>query len=248
MSASLLGKGAYTLGLTVWVIVALLLGQALGAVVLLNLPLSLNPAVETTMLAALGYGLGLALALGVPALATRKPVSLKTLGISRHLAWSDIGLSILSVLPYYLLSALAVWLGLEVFKVINPEVGQQISFAQPNLKIEYYVAFVTLVILAPLAEELLFRGYFLGRLGDKIGKWFALIVTAVVFGLLHLPGFTDSGVVLQWSAAADTFVLGLTAGILRLLSGSIWAGVLLHAIKNAIAYYFLFINQPPAGM
>lgn len=200
-------------------------------------------------MAALGYALGLGLALGAPALISRKFVSRKVLGIERAVSWTDIGLSILTVLPYYILSGVIVWLGLEVFHVIDPDVGQQIGFAQPSQRIEFIVAFITLVILAPLAEELLFRGYFLGRLSEKISKWLALIVTALVFGLLHLPGVTDTGVVWQWGAAADTFALGLIAGSLRLLTGGIWAGVLLHAIKNAIAYYFLFINQlPPTGM
>jgi membrane protease YdiL (CAAX protease family) len=53
--------------------------------------------------------------------------------------------------------------------------------------------------------------------------------------------------VLQWATALDTFALGIVAGSLRLLSGSIWAGMLLHAIKNGIAYYFLFINPLPPG-
>ena len=109
------------------------------------------------------------------------------------------------------------------------------------------VAFITLVVLAPLAEELLFRGYFLGKTSEKIGKWLAVIVTALVFGFMHLLAPTESGIVLQWGAAADTFAMGLTAGILRTLTGSIWAGVILHSIKNGIAYYFLFINPLPPG-
>lgn len=249
MLANLLGRGTYTLGLTVWVVFALILGQSLAGLALIYLPLAINPAVQTTILAALGYALGLGIALGLPALATRKPISLQTLGISRSLSWTDIGLSILSVLPYYVLSGALLWLGMEIFKVIDPEVGQQISFAQPSQQIEYLVAFITLVVVAPLAEELLLRGYFLGRLSEKISKWLAVIITALMFGLLHLLGFTETGIVLQWGASVDTFALGLVAGVLRLATHGIWAGVLLHAIKNAIAFYFLFVNPlPPGGM
>ncbi len=249
MSANLLGKAVYAVGLTLWVVFALFLGQALAALVVFNLPFQSNESVLTTIVAAVGYGLGLLLAIGVPALATRKWATKKTLGIERLPSWSDIGLGILSLLPYYIVSGTVLYLGLEVFKVIDPEVGQQIAFDNLSLRIEYVVAFITLVILAPLAEELLFRGYFLGRMTERTGKWVALFVTAIAFGAMHLFGYSETGLVLQWGAAADTFAMGLTAGILRLLSGSIWAGVLLHSIKNCIAYYFLFISPlPPTGM
>ena len=239
----------YTFGLTVWVVFSLFLGQSLAALGIALLPESINQAVLTTIIAALGYLFAIGLALGVPALTWRKWAARTTLGISRMPSWSDIGLGIMSILPYYLVSGALVWLGMEVFTVIDPDVGQEIPFQDLTQRIELFVAFITLVIMAPFAEELLFRGYFLGRMKERTGKWAALIVTSVVFGLMHLPGFTDSGLVLQWSAAADTFAMGLIAGSLRLLSGSIWAGVLLHATKNAIAYYFLFINPlPPGGM
>jgi membrane protease YdiL (CAAX protease family) len=51
-----------------------------------------------------------------------------------------------------------------------------------------------------------------------------------------------AGASLQWNVAADTFALSLVLCTLRQITGNIWAGVLLHMIKNGIAYYFLFIN------
>lgn len=248
MSARSLGSAGYVIGLTLWVVVALILGQAVASVIVLALPIA-NESVSTTILAAFGYGLGLAFALGLPALISRRLISRRALGFDRLPTWTDIGLGILSVLPYYLLSAAVLWFGMEVLNVISPEVGQQVPFDNLSLRIEYIVAFITLVVMAPLAEELLFRGYFFGRLNERAGKWAAVAVTAVVFGLMHLFGFSETGLVLQWGAAADTFAMGLVAGVLRLVSGSIWAGVLLHSIKNGIAYYFLFINPlPPGGM
>lgn len=243
MLAKLLGNSAYTVGLTIWVVLALVVGQALASTIVLSLPLSGNQAVVATLLAAVGYAFGLMLAIGMPALARKKLASKVTLGLQRLPSFGDIGIGTLSVLPYYVASGIIIWFGLEVLNVINPDVGQQIPFENLSMRIEYIVAFITLVVLAPFAEELLFRGYFLGRLGEKIGKWVAVVVTAMVFGLMHLVGFNEQGIVLQWSAAGDTFALGLVAGLLRVLTGSIWAGVILHAVKNGIAYYFLFIAR-----
>lgn len=247
MLAKFSGKFGYTVGLTLWVLLAFILGQVVAALLLAGLPLGLKPAIETTVLAALSYVFGIMIAIGVPPLVTKKPITKKTLGIDRLPSWSDIGLGILSMLPYYIASGMLLWIGVEVFKVIDPDVGQQIPFQNLTMRVEYIVAFLTLVVFAPIAEEVLFRGYFFGRLNERTGKWVAVLVTAVIFGLLHVLGFTETGLVLQWSAAADTFAMGLTAGILRLLSGSVWAGVILHMVKNAVAYYFLFIAPSLPG-
>jgi len=252
MSANLLTKTGYAVGLSLWVFVAFFVGEMLAGVFiaygLVFSGLKLNAALEYTILAAIGYTFGLALTVGLPWLATRKRPSLKLLGIDRLPSWSDIGLSILSVLPYYLLSAGVLWAAMTFTRVIDPNVGQQIGFDNLTLGIEYFVAFITLVLMAPLAEELLFRGYFMGRLNERVGKWLAVILTALVFGSLHLFGVTNDGhIVFQWATALDTFALGLMAGSLRQISGSIWAGMLLHSIKNGIAYYFLFISPLPPG-
>lgn len=238
----------YAFGLTLWVVAAFIVGQTAAALAVGQLGGSLNASVQTTLLAALGYVLALGIAIGVPAVIFKKLPTRLILGVWRLPSWSDIGLSILAVLPYYVISGLMLYVGMEVLQVIDPHVGQDVPFKDLSLRIEYFVAFITLVVLAPLAEELMFRGYFLGKLQDRTGKWLAVVVTAVVFGLMHLLGIADDGsVALQWGATADTFAMGLVAGGLRVVTGSIWAGALLHSIKNAIAFYFLFINPLPPG-
>lgn len=240
---------AYALGLTLWVVFALVFGQTLAGLAVYGLlPESINTTVLDTVSAASGYVLALVLAIGVPALLWKRRASNATLGLERWPSWSDIGFGLLAVLPYYMLSAAVIWVGIDVLKVIDPNVGQQIGFDNLTTRIELILVFITLVIMAPLAEELLFRGYFLGRMSEKTGKWVAVLVTAVAFGLMHLIGVSENGsIVLQWGAAADTFAMGLTAGALRTFTGSIWAGVLLHGLKNTVAYYFLFIDPLLTG-
>jgi membrane protease YdiL (CAAX protease family) len=240
---------AYAFGLTAWVVFALVVGQTLaGLAVYGALPESLNATMLGTISAAVGYVFALALAIGVPALIWKKRASNTVLGLDRWPSWSDIGFGLLAVLPYYMLSAAVVWLGMDILKIIDPNVGQQIGFENLTMRIELILAFVTLVVMAPLAEEILFRGYFLGRMNENTGKWAAVLITSVAFGLMHLVGVNESGsIVLQWGAATDTFAMGLTAGVLRTLTGSIWAGVLLHGLKNSVAYYFLFIDPLLTG-
>jgi len=59
----------------------------------------------------------------------------------------------------------------------------------------------------------------------------AALVTSLVFAAVHG----------QWNVAIDTFALSLVLCALREVTGTIWAGILLHMFKNAIAFYVLFI-------
>lgn len=82
-----------------------------------------------------------------------------------------------------------------------------------------------LTVLPALCEELLFRGAVLGLLLPGRRRWVAVLVQAVAFGLLH-------GMALRFP---PTFVIGLLLGVLRLRTGSIWPGVVVHALHNALA-------------
>jgi hypothetical protein len=148
----------YALGISLWVFVAFFVGETLAgllaAYAISLFGITMNAALESTIFAALGYTFGLALTVGLPWLATRKRPSRTILGITRLPSWSDIGLSILSVLPYYLLSAAVLWIAMQLSTAVDPKVAQQIGFNNLTMGIEYFVAFVTLVLMAPLAEEL----------------------------------------------------------------------------------------------
>lgn len=77
-----------------------------------------------------------------------------------------------------------------------------------------------------LMEELLFRGLFLGRYEPLVGKWLAILSTALAFALAHM----------QVSYAPDivgflivTFVLAIAWGWLMHKTGSVWGSALFHA-------------------
>jgi hypothetical protein len=94
------------------------------------------------------------------------------------------------------------------------------------------------VIIAPIAEEVLFRGYLLGKLKKSVPIWLAILITSLLFGAFHL---VNSGNY-SWNLAIDTFALSIVLCSLRVLTGSIWASILLHMVKNGIAFYLFFIS------
>ena len=82
------------------------------------------------------------------------------------------------------------------------------------------------VMLAPLAEELLFRGVIFAAITHPHRPMHAVWVSAALFGLLH-------GAL---SVMVATFLLGLIMGLLRLRTGSIWPAWALHVGNNGLAW------------
>lgn len=99
---------------------------------------------------------------------------------------------------------------------------------------------ISIVVMAPIAEELLFRGAIQGHLLRKWKKPAAAItVSSLVFGVIH-------GNPAQIPFA---FVLGLALGWMYYRSGSLIPGILMHFINNGTSVIlFLYSDTPDATM
>ncbi len=121
---------------------------------------------------------------------------------------------------------------------IDFEQQQEIGFDTGVRGIELGLVFLSLVVVAPLAEEILFRGYLYTRLRRAFSVIGAALLVSVLFAAVHLQ--FETGKPLLWAAALDTFVLSLVLVYLREKTGNIWAGVGVHALKNLVAFTVLF--------
>jgi membrane protease YdiL (CAAX protease family) len=198
----------------------------------INLGAYTNGATLETVFAALIYLLAFAIAFGVPYLIGRRRVDLKTLGLTRLMSWTDIGLAPIGFIVYLIITAILLITAIRFIPGFPADQAQDIGFRGLTNQMGYFLAFTTLVIVAPIAEETLFRGYLYGKLRGSVPIWVAMIATSIVFGAVHG----------QWNVALDTFALSMVMCCLREITGSIWAGILLHMIKNTIAFYLLFIS------
>jgi len=95
--------------------------------------------------------------------------------------------------------------------------------------------FGLLSFCAGCGEEALFRGVIQGRLTDAIGPIAALLVSGILFGLLHFmtPAYF-------WIA---TFI-GVYLGSLWMLTQSLWVPILTHGLYDFAALYY-FIRMVP---
>jgi len=93
-------------------------------------------------------------------------------------------------------------------------------------------------VLPPLAEETLFRGFLYTGLRKRWSFVWTTAMVSLLFASLHL--FEGSGGLL-WIAGIDTFLLSLVLCYLREKTGNLWAGIIIHILKNGLAFIFLYV-------
>lgn len=227
----------FLLALPAWVVVSYFAAQFIVLLLFwvaswLGFPVAdmVSETVLRTILASLVYLVAFVIIVAGPWIVLRRETNLETLGLGRLMSWADIGLAPLAFIAYGFAVTAILYIITSLFPAFPAEEAQDVGFRAISRQHEYMLAFVTLVILAPIAEEVIFRGYLYGKLRKRVPIYAAALVTSLLFALAHG----------QWNLAVDTFVLGLFLIGLREITGSIWAGILLHMIKNAIAFYLVF--------
>jgi CAAX protease family protein len=93
------------------------------------------------------------------------------------------------------------------------------------------VAAVLVAVVAPLAEELAFRGVIMTSLGRRLGMWPAIGISAVLFAAYHMS------VWLFFPMLALGFVLGWLAWARR----SLWPAIATHVLYNGLAVMAAFL-------
>ena len=87
------------------------------------------------------------------------------------------------------------------------------------------------VVLAPIFEEMLFRGFLLPLLVRSAGPWLGISLTAVPFGLLH--GAQSHW---AWQPVLLIGIAGIAFGYVRYKTGSTTAAFLMHSAYNATMF------------
>lgn len=136
---------------------------------------------------------------------------------------------------YYVTIMLVNWL----FPSFNPEQSQPLGFEKSNNPVELLMIFLSLVIIPPIVEEIVMRGYLYGGLKKKLKTVPAALLTSILFAIGHLQ--LGGGGKLVWVAAVFTFVLSLFLVYLKEKTGRIWASICLHMMINGISFLFLFV-------
>ena len=152
------------------------------------------------------------------------------LGLGARITLAAIGLALLAWLIYIVFAAVLTPLLQPDQQDVTRELG-----TDKNSAISIAVAGILIVVLAPLSEELFFRGFMFASLRRSMPLWPAALIAAVVWGALHLSG-GNIGVAIQLS------VFGVILAWLYERSGTLWAPITAHALNNTIAFVLLLTD------
>lgn len=93
-------------------------------------------------------------------------------------------------------------------------------------------AVLTVIVMAPVLEELLCRGIILESVRAKFGVVAALFLSALFFAVLHG----------NLALAFNAFVLGLILGFIYIETNSILSVIILHALNNGVAFLLIMVG------
>lgn len=161
----------------------------------------------------------------VPQKLLSKKFTPNDLGAQKDLTWSDVALGALGLLITLLVAGV-------LLSLTNIRPGEQkIGFSGIHGPFQYIIAFLSLTIIPAIVEEFIFRGIAYGEL-RKINPWLAMFIVSLTFGIAHL----------ELSLGVTTFVMSFVACFIReKITDTIWAGIILHFLKNALAFVVLFV-------
>lgn len=128
------------------------------------------------------------------------------------------------------LSALII---LRLFSILWTLITGQMGWAPPqadglvqvfgNSNTGFFLATLSVVVVAPFVEELVFRGVFQEWMKERMAPWIAILITSVLFACYHLS---------FWAFVLN-LLLGLTTGWLAEKRSTLWPAISLHALYNA---------------
>jgi len=140
-----------------------------------------------------------------------------------------------SNIAVYVVAGFALSLALQVlahFLPIPKELPIDSFFRTPA---EAWALSILSITLAPLMEELFFRGFLYPVLARRLGLPIAVFVTALCFALLHVAQLGRA-----WGPVLVIFLVGIVLTIVRAKTNSVAAGVLIHMAYNGTITVAMF--------
>ncbi len=175
------------------------------------------------------YGIQVFLMLGVVwffAIFWRKS-SLKDLGLNYYSIWKTIWYSFLSLIVIFVLSFLYVFLMNTLFGIEAPP--SQVDQLIMEGDISSSILLVVIVLVAPVAEEIFFRGYLYSAFKKAWGVGAGLFLSSLLFALAHMELYSF----------VPIFVIGWILAYIFEKTKSLFPIIFLHAAYNLILILIL---------
>jgi membrane protease YdiL (CAAX protease family) len=163
----------------------------------------------------------------------------RQIGLSKPLL-SDVWLALFAYITYLVVFVVITVIIKLFLPSLDLEQQQDLVFDKANKDLlNIVLAGISLVILPPIVEELLCRGFLYTGLRKTLKIVPSAIITSIFFAMAHLQFGSDAP--LLWVAAIDTFILSVMLIYLKEKTKRLVAPMLLHGFKNLLAFSLLFI-------
>lgn len=151
-------------------------------------------------------------------------------------SWRDVGWGLVGGFAGLVLIGIAAWLTYLVVGEFNSAAGEVAEeLIQTSGLVTWLTFGLVMIVAAPIAEELAFRGLMFSALLKRgVPPWLVVLITALVFAALHL----------EPTRLALLFVAGIVLGVVRLRTGSLTAPIVAHMVINAPAGVFVMLGLP----
>lgn len=160
-------------------------------------------------------------------------LKLNIIGLGRRPQKQDLYKAGLGFLVFYGLLIVTAGILTQFYPDLNKGT-QDVGFNDLRGNLDIFIALFALVLLPPIGEEILVRGYLFSGLAQRMRFFPAMIITSIIFGVAHLQ--TGSGPGVLWAAGINTFVLSVVLVYLRRSTDALYAGMLVHMVNNLIAF------------
>lgn len=158
-------------------------------------------------------------------------IGLRALSPKQSLKWAVGGYC--ATLPFLVLAVIATQIMLNtVLKGIPTPEHPLVPTVESGGVLTWTVAILLAVIVAPLVEEIVFRGLLYTALRARMGMWASVIISGMIFAALH-PTIPEQFLMLS--------VLGCAFAVIRERTGSLVPSMICHGINNGVIFLALWL-------
>ena len=146
----------------------------------------------------------------------------------KHIFKSKIAKTIRISLSYYFLAwpIILLWgIIIEFFKLNDFNDSNYSKMVVEALNNNYFLIFFLAVILGPIFEEIIFRGYLFKILKIRLNNFYAIILNSIFFGIIHY----------ELSAIIPALILGISLSFIRLKTNNLIPSIIIHSLHNLFA-------------
>ena len=113
----------------------------------------------------------------------------------------------------------------------EPSTSTDLGTYWESSSIDVALLFLSVAIVTPIVEELMFRGYILDAINRKHSDWTAIIWSSILFGLIHIDPFV----------VGQAFMGGIIYGWIRVRTGSLLPSIAGHMMWNMLALMLTYL-------